>query len=177
MKKPHLFYLHGLDGNLSDEKRSILEQYGQVTAPQLNYRNETDVVRRLAEEYKGVSFDALIGNSMGGRVCFHLHQEWKLPALLFNPPLFKSIPGINLPLVGSLQEDVHSLFLKLVLGAKDDVVNPYQTIIGLPGILSDDKNYQVSWHNLLPHRINGATFELEIEAFINRLQSQKKIYS
>ena len=47
-----MLFLHGLESKLSDEKRSILEAYGTVIAPDLDYKSKPNIIQDLYDDYK-----------------------------------------------------------------------------------------------------------------------------
>ena len=68
----NILILHGLESKLSDEKRTILETYGTVFAPYLDYESNPNVIQNLYDKYHNQEFSAVIGSSMGGFTAYHL---------------------------------------------------------------------------------------------------------
>ena len=68
----NILYLHGLDSKLSPEKRQILENYGKVFAPDLNYYENPNVIQTLLKMYPDVEINTVIGSSIGGFAAFHV---------------------------------------------------------------------------------------------------------
>src|SRR5690554_4666971 len=83
----NILYLHGLDSSLNDEKRAILEKYGKVYAPLIDYREDANRVVFLIDEFKDKDIDVVIGSSMGGFAGYYIADALQRPALLFNPAL------------------------------------------------------------------------------------------
>lgn len=60
----NILYLHGLESKLSVQKRAILEVYGTVIAPDIDYNSNPNVIQNLYEEYHNQDINAI--SSMGG---------------------------------------------------------------------------------------------------------------
>ena len=43
----NILYLHGLDSNLSIKKKEILEPFGSIIAPDLDYRSNPNMIKTL----------------------------------------------------------------------------------------------------------------------------------
>jgi hypothetical protein len=166
-KKLKILYLHGFDSSLSLAKRKILEQYGEVVGPTIDYRNE-DFIRRLAAPAREA--DIIIGSSFGGLNAHNFSMEFNKPALLFNPAFVTKVKlrKVRLYSVGiPLDKPTYS---KIVLGKDDDVV-----------VFSDNKAYieqNLKLTNLaiaaiegLGHRIPEDLFAEQVAAFILEFQN------
>jgi predicted esterase YcpF (UPF0227 family) len=68
----NILFLHGLESNLSDEKRTVLEQYGMVIAPQMDYFSNPNMIQMIYDEFCNQNIGVIIGSSMGGFTAFHL---------------------------------------------------------------------------------------------------------
>jgi len=117
MKK--IFYLHGLDGTLSKEKREVLEKFAEVWGDDINY-NKPHILKQLLQEAKYFKADYIIGSSMGGYIGFLISKIMDLPCLLFNPALpyrtmQPDIDGVEIP-------DKKTTETKIILGRKDEVI-------------------------------------------------------
>jgi len=161
----NILYLHGLDSKLSPEKREILEKYGKVFAPDLDYYQNTNAIRTILEMYSNVDINTVIGSSMGGFAAYHVSNAIFRPALLFNPALrTRSVPQ-EIP-----KDNYNYNNLKhFVIGQKDDVVSPADTL----SFLSENFNPVTEIHlRLVPrlgHRIPVELFEEEVESFFGKL--------
>lgn len=158
--KPTILYLHGLDGSLNEEKRAALEQHFVVIAPQINYREQTDVFDNLsAILQQNMHTKAVIGNSMGGLFSYHLSQKHALPALLFNPALPLNSLGFSFP-----DSPTNRAFTIFVLGGKDTVV---PAMDNANWIIRNNKNenFIMKWYNKMEHRVDIDTFTHEINEF------------
>ena len=114
-----ILYLHGLESKLSAPKRTVLERFGTVIAPDMDYYNNPNVFEFLLELNKEHHFDVAIGSSMGGFMSYHFANTINCPALLFNPALpHRPVPQ-NIP---SLNSSNSSSLLHFALGGKDEVI-------------------------------------------------------
>ncbi|MCC8360692.1 YqiA/YcfP family alpha/beta fold hydrolase [Salinimicrobium sediminilitoris] len=160
----NILYLHGLDSKLSPEKKAILEKYGKVYAPDLNYYDNPDAIQTIIDLHTDVEIDAVIGSSMGGFAGYYVSNALSRPALLFNPALMKRSVPQNVP----SQENYNNL-KQIVIGQKDDVVSPADTLT----FLSEDFNPVTDIHlHLVPwldHNIPVEFFEEEVESFFRKL--------
>jgi uncharacterized protein len=161
----NILFLHGLESNLSPEKRIVLEQYGQVTAPDLDYRSNPDMIQTLYDAYKNQHPDVIIGSSMGGFAAFHLTKHIKVPALLFNPALPIRSLGQHIPAT----ENTHDNLLQFVLGAKDDTVSSEENLKYI--MTSVPRLHDIKIHIIhdLEHRIPLQVFEDEVASFFKAL--------
>lgn len=152
-------YIHGLDGFLSDEKRTILSKYTQVVAPILEFRANPGAYYDVLSIAKEEKVDIIIGTSMGGCMAYHLSLHLNVPALLFNPALpFRSV-GINLP----AQDKVRSSYLRVIIGGQDDIIDPIQNVAWLA--THEKGEMDIRWTNTLGHRIPTDVFEEEVSGF------------
>lgn len=152
-------YIHGLDGFLSDEKRTILSKYTQVVAPIMEFRTNPGAYYDLLSIAKEEKVDIIIGTSMGGCMAYHLSLHLNVPALLFNPALpFRSV-GIDLP----AQDKVRSSYLRVIIGGQDDIIDPIQNVAWLATHEKGDMD--IRWRNTLGHRIPTDVFEEEVGGF------------
>ena len=61
----NILYLHGLKSKLNSEKRKILEQYGNVFAPDIDYQEKYIQPVTILQNYPETEFNVVIGSSMG----------------------------------------------------------------------------------------------------------------
>lgn len=116
----NILFLHGLESKLSDPKRAILATYGTITAPDLDYRSNPNMIQMLYDEYHNQDINAIIGSSMGGFAAYHLANSLGICALLYNPALpyrnaHEQIIPPSLPIN-------NSAFMRIVLGAQDNII-------------------------------------------------------
>lgn len=160
----NILYLHGLDSSLSKEKRAILEKYGAVYAPQIDYRKDTNSIKTLLSHYNDMHINAIVGSSMGGFVGYYIADALQRPALLFNPALayrsvLQEIPNIANP---------NSNLKHIVLGAKDETIDLKTTLAFLSKTIGID-NYNIKIRQDLEHRIPEWIFKEEVKAFFKKL--------
>lgn len=157
----NILYLHGLNGSLKPEKRNVLEAYGTVIAPSIDYQNNSNAISWLYDSYADKSIDVVIGSSMGGFAGFHLSKLMQIPALLFNPALASRSVAQQLPNTPS--NNGSTIFM--VLGAKDTVINPKDTLAFLGNTLSQKQRFKLTILPNLEHRIPVAVFEEMVDSF------------
>lgn len=160
----NILYLHGLNGSLSPEKRELLEHYGNVEAPTIDYENNPDSITWLYNLYKDFKIDLIIGSSMGGFAGYHLCKLFQLPSLLFNPALayrsvFQNIPETI---------ETNNIKVQIVLGSKDTIVDPKSTLNFLGNLLMQSQDYSINILHDLEHRIPIEVFETEIHKFMGK---------
>jgi len=61
----NILYLQGLKSKLSEAKRKVLEQYGKVYAPDIDYENRHLQPIQILKPYPDTHFNVVIGSSMG----------------------------------------------------------------------------------------------------------------
>lgn len=161
----NILYLHGLDGDLAPEKRAILEKFGRVFSPAIDYRTEYNSIELLVEQYKNEKIQAVIGSSMGGFVGYYIADAYQLPSLLFNPALYSRSVHQKIPTYKS----PYLSFKQIVLGIDDDVINPKDTFTFLSKTLQEHTDYKIHVRQRLGHRIPVDVFKEEVEAFFKKL--------
>ena len=75
----NILYLHGLNGSLSDEKRTILEEYGTVYSPAIDYESDVNSIENLRRQFVDGKIDVVMGSSMGGFAGYYLSIAFKNP--------------------------------------------------------------------------------------------------
>ena len=154
-----LLYLHGLNSKLSDEKRKILEEYGQVFAPDINYSEKHFQPDLILKEFPNTEFNVVMGSSMGALNAYAISEIIGRPALLFNPPLNRYQER------EASHKFTHGLSSKqILLGGSDDVVDVAETLNFL------GQNLQKSELNIkvlpqLGHRIPIEIFTEQVKKF------------
>ncbi|RXJ49848.1 YqiA/YcfP family alpha/beta fold hydrolase [Gelidibacter gilvus] len=160
-----ILYIHGLNGSLVPEKREVLERYGSVEAPSIDYENNPDSILWLNDQYKDAKIDVVMGSSMGGFAGYHLSKLLQLPALVFNPALAERSVVQNLPDT----PETNNSHIHIVLGSKDPVVNPIDTLHFLGDLLLQEQDYNIRIRHDLEHRIPLDVFEEEVVRFMGGL--------
>jgi predicted esterase YcpF (UPF0227 family) len=163
----NILYLHGLESKLSDEKRAILETYGTVIAPDLEYKSNPNVIQNLYDEFVNQDINTIIGSSMGGFVGFHLANSMGICSLLYNPALpYRN--NIEQTIPSSLPEN-QSLLMRIVLGGHDDIIKANDNLDFLAQNYNQKTDYTIVIKNDLAHQIPVDVFEEETKAFFNML--------
>lgn len=160
----NILYLHGLNGSLSSEKRLILEQYGDVYSPAIDYENAPNSILNIITKYKTIPVHVVIGSSMGGFAGYYVSNYFQSPALLFNPALVKRSVKQNIPEI----EYKTSVVKHIVLGREDDVVNPKETLQFLANTLDFKPEYNIHLCRDLAHRIPITVFKNEVGDFFRK---------
>lgn len=160
-----ILYIHGLDSKLSHEKKAILEKFGPVLAPDLDYYSDSKAIESIFSMYKNEEIDVVIGSSMGGFTAYYVSTRLEKPALLFNPALKKRSVEQAVP-----SNVIASLTLKqFVIGAQDDVVNPGETLNFLSEEYNEFTDFHLHIRPQLSHGIPLHVFEQEVESFFAQL--------
>ena len=164
----NILYLHGLKGSLSPEKRIVLEQYGEVFSPTIDYEKESNVISGISASFNLHDIDIVIGSSMGGFTGYYVSNQYQCPALLFNPALAERSVYQEIPEI----EHKKSSLKQIVLGALDDVVNPVEIFQFLGNTIAFNPEYNIHLRNNLAHRIPIEIFKEEVTLFFSTLSSQ-----
>lgn len=161
----NILYLHGLESKLNEAKRVRLQKYGKVFAPNIDYHNIPNAIEWVLGKYGDTRFDAVIGSSMGGFAGFYISSRLDVPALLFNPALktrstFQQVPEINRN---------SSAFKQLVIGQRDPVVKPAETLKFLGEQLDGRTELFLHLRPEMEHRVPLDCFEQELKTFFKRI--------
>ncbi len=160
----NILYLHGLNSKLNDDKRDILEKYGKVFAPDIDYNLKHVQPELILESLKGIEINVVIGSSMGALNSYIISDGIGRPALLFNPPLAKYIDTNQI----RANYVKGSSFKQIVLGGLDDIVNPKETLNFLANhIQKEELDIQIDPR--LGHRIPTELFEAQTKIFFSKL--------
>lgn len=163
----NILFLHGLESKLSDEKKIILENYGNVIAPDLDYKSNPDMIHNLHDQYKNQNINTIIGSSMGGFTGFHLANSLGICALLYNPALpYRNSVVQNIPFDLPKKQ---SPLMRIVLGGQDDVIQAKDNLAFLAQNCSDLDDCTIEIINALAHQIPVDVFQVQTEAFFERL--------
>jgi hypothetical protein len=162
-----ILYLHGLESKLSPPKRSVLERFGTVIAPDLDYYNNPNVFEFLLKLNKEHHFDVAIGSSMGGFMSYYFANTINCPALLFNPALpHRPVPQ-NIP---DLDFSRSSSLLHFALGGQDDIIKAKDNLQWISENRQASTDLKISIHNQMGHQILLDVFEKEVTEFFSQLE-------
>lgn len=159
----NIVYLHGLDSKLSPEKREILEQFGKVITPEIDYYSNSNAIESILDSLKGTKVDVVIGSSMGGFAGYYISTALKKPALLFNPALKSRSVEQIIPSIPINSRSVK----QFVLGTNDDVVNPGETLGFISKTFNEFTEFHIHLRTGLTHNIPLDVFEEEIRSFFD----------
>ncbi|TDN87094.1 hypothetical protein DET49_11448 [Salegentibacter sp. 24] len=159
----NIIYLHGLNSKLSDEKREVLEKYGQVFAPDINYSEKHFQPDHILKQFSNTELNVIMGSSMGALNAYAISEIIGRPALLFNPPLAKYRK------IEFSHKFTHGLSPKqILLGGSDDVVNAAETLNFLGKNLGKSE-LKIKVLPELGHRIPIDVFSSQVEDFFKKL--------
>lgn len=167
----NILYLHGLQPGIqkvpiSSEKRTILEEYGTVLAPEIDYHTNPNCFEWLENNYKEESIEMIIGTSMGGFMAYYLSLKWQKPCLVFNPAL----PGRNVHQeLPKMINKNRTECLQVVLGGQDDIINPGYNLIFLAQNTEKTDNISIHIRRGLAHQIPVEVLEEEMKFFALKL--------
>ena len=155
-------FFHGLHSKTISEKKDMLEkQFGaeNVYIPEMNDK-KPEMFSLVLNHLRENPVDIIIGSSMGGYFAHALSTYLDKPALLFNPALHSRPNGEYYEVTFGDYRPTQVF----VLGRKDDVVNPMETLklIANPGC---DWEMFVGLENM-GHRIPPEVFEKWINQYI-----------
>ena len=149
-----VLYFHGLESQPGGLKVEYLNQnFDFVDAPAMDYRKK-DLFKDWLEYVKTEKPDLIIGSSMGGYFAYALASHTGIPVLLFNPALHNRRFEV---------EDVHLGEFKpkgkVVLGEKDDVIDP-----SITKVMLKNSNLEIEEIKRMEHRI-------PLEIFMNKVEN------
>jgi hypothetical protein len=163
----NILFLHGLESKLSPEKRVILEKYGNVIAPDLDYKSNPNMIQHLYDTYQTQNINAIIGSSMGGFAGYHLANNLGVCALLYNPALpYRGTIEQIVPVNNSMNQ---SLFMRIVLGGQDTVIKAKDNLTFFGQNIAAKTDYTFAIKKDLAHQIPVAVFEMEVTEFFRQL--------
>ncbi len=162
----NILYLHGLESRLSDVKRDVLLPFGNVFAPDLDYKNNAEIFDWILDFYKNQSFDGVIGSSMGGFMGYYIAMHLNIPALLFNPAL--PIRSLNQNIPQSIEVKNNQRF-SFVLGSQDQTVPAVSNLKYFAENLVSTMHYSIKIRPDLAHQIPLEIFEEECSTFLRSL--------
>lgn len=157
MKKTKAIYLHGLNSYPIPEKVSMLEEAGfEVYAPDLDFRNNSNLFHELKNDILEQDIRFLVGSSLGGYTAFWLAEDLGLPCLLFNPAMTyvdhdnEYVPEIE---IGKCPARF------VVIGAYDDVIDPQENLRFFRDVDYGDCYQRLIVCEWLGHQIDFQSFE------------------
>jgi predicted esterase YcpF (UPF0227 family) len=146
MKK--ILYLHGLESSNVGDKVDFLKENSVVIAPSMDYLDPSleEKLFYIVEKFQP---DLIIGSSMGGHVGLMLANYYNIDAIVFNPAIHSRPIEPKLERLEA-KEPNFNFQPVVVLGLKDDVINPLITKVILDDALF---YYDIEEVEGLGHRI------------------------
>lgn len=157
----NILFLHGLESPLTSDKKQILEKYGQVFAPALDYKSNPNMIETMHHEFKNKNIEAIVGSSMGGFTGFHLSKLLNVPALLFNPALPYHATEQHLPDIAV----AHERLIQFVIGNQDDTILAQDNLDYIMKFVPRTNDLRIHILKNLGHRIPVDIFESEVKLF------------
>jgi hypothetical protein len=159
----NILYLHGLESKLSNPKRKILEEYGSVFAPDIDYNIRHIQPKLILGKFPDTEFNVIIGSSMGALNGYIISENIGRPALFFNPPLIK-YQKVNL----SARFTKGLASKQILLGGSEEVVDPSETMEFLGRHLKESE-LEIFTDPQLAHRIPVEIFREQVKTFFSKL--------
>lgn len=161
-----ILYFHGLDSSLSDEKRNILNPFGNVIAPTFNYR-DPKVLLGITDLFDDLDIETtvVIGSSFGGYLANVFSVSYDMPCLLFNPAL--AYRSVDLALEMPLDKDILNLSF-VVLGKQDEVIHYEDSLNFISQHFKGPKQVVIEEH--MGHRVPVDIFEKYTRQFFKFLK-------
>jgi predicted esterase YcpF (UPF0227 family) len=161
-------YIHGMGGRPWPEGIARLQSFGlEVFALHLQYNHQSfNILRDFIQENK---IEFLVGHSHGGFMGFWLAEELGLPCLLTNPSLSLSAKKRVSPVVSQLACPL----CLVVLGGKDELVNPNRTLQYFEADARPDKITKIKFLENEEHRLPLAVFSEVVEWALKELKEFK----
>ncbi|MEO6820773.1 MAG: YqiA/YcfP family alpha/beta fold hydrolase [Ginsengibacter sp.] len=162
-----IYYFHGYNGYLTNDKREVLQQFGKVIAPTFNY-SSANTLSQIIDSFKEVDLQSAIfmGSSYGGYIINVLNEQFDIPGLLFNPALPYRIllePGREQFFTTELKSLSH-----FVLGKKDKLVRYQDNLDYISKYIKGPK--EVILDENLGHSIPVKSFEMYVSGFLEKVQ-------
>ncbi len=163
----NILYIHGLDSKLSAEKKAILEGFGEVYAPDLDFYTNENAIETIVDYYPDLEIDIVMGSSMGGFAGYYVANILDKPALLFNPALEKRTVEQGIP---GRAAKKNNKFKHIVIGQIDEVVRPQDTLNFMMRNFNPETDLHLHLVPGLGHNIPVPFFEKEVKAFFSNLE-------
>lgn len=166
--KNNLLFIHGLESTLSENKKEILAQFGQVYAPIIDYKLDENSIEKIIKQFNSEKITHIIGSSMGGFAGFYIANYLQVPALLFNPALLERSVLQNIPNFISSTDS----FKSIVLGKLDRVVPNEKVFQFFEQQPLWNSNVTFTLESEMEHRIPVDLFEKNVTQFFKLLNNE-----
>ena len=135
-------YFHGLESDNGGPKyKFLLDRYGEVYAPKMDYRGNRNLFHDTYEQLKNQKIDIISGSSMGGYFAYYMAKKLGVESILFNPALPYRTMEPSVDTSGKRTPQQH-----IILGHEDDVIIPEDTIAWLEKH-ETRTDYGIEWGN------------------------------
>ena len=145
--------MHGLESSNTGQKVGFLKQHSIVEAPLINY-SDSDIEEKLVTLVENFKPDFIIGSSMGGYVGMLLANKYHINCMVFNPAIHSRPFSPELNNLGKEGAEF-GFYPIIVLGMKDDVVNPLITKEMLKDVMFE---YEIEEIEDMGHRVSFPVF-------------------
>lgn len=166
--KNNILFIHGLESTLSENKKEILAQFGQVYAPIIDYKSDENSIQKIINDFENENITHIIGSSMGGFAGFYIANYFEIPALLFNPALLERSVLQNIPNFISSTDS----FKSIVLGKLDRVVPNEKVFQFFEQQPLWNSNVTFTLESEMEHRIPVDLFEKNVTQFFKLLNNE-----
>ena len=161
-------YLHGYQGFVTEEKKAFLEKFGDVYAPHTDYDQNPTILFQLIEKFKNEELDFVSGTSLGGILAYHLAIKLEVPCLLLNPAV-TAMGMIKDFLPEHTIGKSSSKYVNVIIGEKDDVVDPKLQLDFFNHIKSINHHIEIIKNKNLGHFVPLDVFEESFKQFKEKI--------
>jgi predicted esterase YcpF (UPF0227 family) len=159
-----VIYIHGFQSSPKETKVAILNEYfDEVFAPKIDWEDEDERVglyNSLSAIIKKHDITHIVGSSMGGQMAFYLATNLNKRGLCFNPAFEHRYFDF-----GFTKNKSFSGKIDIILGEKDDTVDPKKTISFLDTEGYKKDSIEIESLNI-GHSINLMTFEYGVNKIV-----------
>lgn len=158
-------YFHGLESKQGGPKVDFLKElFDDVYAPSLNYFENPQIFQDVLESSKDSAL--IVGSSMGGWLAYHVATHIGCDTVLFNPAVH-SRPVNPFVEIGSRKNTNY-----VVLGARDDVIDPHESQYWLAKNGFGD--FVIDWYDG-GHRVPLEVFQHFIQMRVASATEERKV--
>ena len=164
-----IYYFHGYNGYLTEEKREVLQQFGNVVAPTFDY-SAAKTLPQIIHSFENIDLETAVfmGASYGGYIINVLNEKYDIPGMLFNPALPYRF------LIEPNREPFFATNLKslscFVLGKRDKLVSYQDNLNYISKYVKGPK--EVIINEDLGHSIPIKEFEIYTQNFLEKVKGK-----
>jgi len=161
-------YLHGLESKQGGDKVEFLSSIGEVFAPTMLYKKyPKELFKDILQNMVDFKPDLIIGSSMGGLFSESIATHLNTMLLLFNPATANKTKYLN-ELGISVFFGKEEIKGNVVLGEKDDVVNPIES-----ELYYNKMNFNI-YKETHGHRTSLVIFKKYVDLTISKMMKMEK---